>query len=108
VNQAIGEAISFGIGVTLSPAAVVAMVLMLAAPNGRLRASVFVASWALSLGVVGTLALVLADGADARQGGAPADWVIAVQITLALLLMLVAAWQWRGRGGGLSEDELPS
>ena len=108
MSQAIGEVFVFGIGVALSPAAVIAMVLMLATPGGRVSASVFVASWALSLGAVGAIALVLADGADARQSGGPADWVIAVQIILALLLILVAAWQWRGRGNGLAEDELPS
>ena len=74
----------------------------------RVTATVFVASWALSLGAVATLALLLADGANARQDGAPADWVIAVQASLAVLLLLVAARQWRGRGDGGTETELPA
>lgn len=108
MSQAIGEVLAFGLGVALSPAAVVAMVLMLVAPGGRVSASVFVASWALSLGAVATLALLVADGANARHDGAPADWVIAVQIGLAVLLLLLAAWQWRGRGDGEAEPELPA
>jgi protein-S-isoprenylcysteine O-methyltransferase Ste14 len=68
---------------------------------------VFVACWALSLGVVATLTLLLSDGADARGGGDPADWVLAVQVGLALLLLLVAAWQWRGRGERGVESEMP-
>ena len=108
MNQAIGEVLAFGLGAALSPAAVIAVVLMLVAPGGRVRASVFVASWALSLGAVATLALLLADGANARQDGAPADWVIAVQVGLAVLLLLLAAWQWRGRGDGAAEPELPA
>ena len=107
MSQAIGEVLAFGLGVALSPAAVIAVVLMLVAPGGRVRASVFVATWALSLGTVGTAALLLADGANARQDAAPADWVIAVQIGLALLLLLLAARQWRGRGNGEAEPELP-
>ena len=78
----------------------VAVVLMLVAPDGRVSASVFVATWALSLGAVGTVALLLADGANARQDAAPADWVIAVQIGLALLTTprgrtaVARAWGW--------------
>ena len=107
MSQAIGEVLAFGLGVALSPAAVIAVVLMLVAPGGRVSASVFVATWALSLGAVGTVALLLADGANARQDAAPADWVIAVQIGLALLLLLLAARQWRKRGDHEAEPELP-
>ena len=108
MSQAVGEVLAFGIGVALSPVAVIAVVLMLAAPGGRVTATVFLASWALSLGAVATLALLLADSADARQDGAPADWVIAVQIALAVLLLAVAAWQWRGRGDHEVKAELPA
>ena len=67
MSQAVGEVLAFGIGVALSPVAVIAVVLMLVAPGGRLSAAVFDASWAMSLGAVATLALLLADGANARQ-----------------------------------------
>lgn len=106
MDDAIGQAITFGIGVTLTPAAIIAVVFTISSPGGRLRASVFVLCWALTLGAVGTLALLLADGADAREGGEPAAWVIAVQVVLALLLLVVAVWQWRGRGDEVG-DELP-
>jgi Sap, sulfolipid-1-addressing protein len=108
MSQAVGEVLAFGIGVALSPVAVIAVVLMLVAPGGRLSATVFVASWATSLGAVATLALLLADGADARQDGGPADWVIAVQASLAILLLIVAARQWRRRGEDGAESELPA
>ncbi|MGA8804474.1 MAG: GAP family protein [Solirubrobacterales bacterium] len=107
MSQAIGEVLAFGIGVALSPLAVIAVVLMLVAPGGRMGATVFVASWAMSLGAVATVALLLADGANASQG-APADWVIAVQIGIAVLLLVVAARQWRGGGASETEDELPA
>lgn len=108
MSQAIGEVIAFGVGVALSPTAVIAVVLMLVVPGGRLRASVFVGTWALSLAAVATLALLLADGANARQDGAPAGWAIAVQIGLGFLLLAVALWQWRRRGDGDTAAELPA
>ena len=71
MSQAIGEVLASGLGVSLSPAAVIAVVLMLVAPGGRVSASVFVASWALALGAVATLALLLADGANALRTARP-------------------------------------
>jgi Sap, sulfolipid-1-addressing protein len=108
MSQAIGEVLMFGLGVALSPAAVVAVILMLSAPHGRVGAAVFVASWAVSLTTVATVALLLSDGAEARQDGAPADWVIGVQIGLAVLLLVAAVWQWRGRADEDAEQELPA
>jgi hypothetical protein len=108
MTEAIGEVLAFGLGVALSPAAVIAVVLMLVAPGSRVGAVVFVVSWALSLGTVATLALLLSDGANASQDGAPADWVIAVQIGLAALLLLVAGRQWSRRADTATEAELPA
>jgi len=105
VGQAIGEVLPFGVGVALSPLAIVVVVLMLAVPKGRVNASAFLAAWVLGLAVVGTLVLLAADGADADDNGAPADWVSILRIALGALLVLVAVRQWRGRRD--PEPELP-
>jgi hypothetical protein len=107
MTEAIGEVLAFGLGVAFSPAAVIAVVFMLVGPGSRIGAVVFVAAWALSLGTVTTVALLLSDGANASQDGAPADWAIAAQIALAALLVLAAAWQWNQRTDTGPEPELP-
>lgn len=106
--SAIGEVLMFGIGVALSPAAIIAVVLMLTTPGGRAGAFVFVGAWSLSLGTVGALTIVLADTADAGREGDPAGWVIGAQIALGLLLLVVAVRQWRGREDDAPESELPA
>lgn len=107
-GSAIGEVVAFGLGVALSPAATIAVVLMVVKPGGRVGATVFVASWFASLTIVATLTLLLADGADAGRSDGPADWVIAVQTALGLLLVYVAIRQWRERGRDEPNDELPA
>ena len=106
MSQAIGEVLAFGVGVALDPVAIFA-VLMLVAGGKRVVGSVFVAVWLLSLGGLGTLVLLIADDVDASRDGAPADWVVAVQIVLGVLLVLLAVWQWRGRPRDDAEPQPP-
>jgi len=107
MSEAVGEVLAFGIGVALSPAAVIAAVLLVIGPDGRASAGLFVVTWALSLAVVGATALLLADGAGASDAGGPADWVVVVQVVLALLLVVLAVSQWRGRLRDGVASEMP-
>ena len=105
MGEAIGEVLALGIGVALSPLAIIAVVLMLAAPRGRSSALAFLAAWVLALAGVGTAALLVADVADVDSGGA-VTWVAIVKGVIGVLLLGVAARQLRGRKDG-AEDELP-
>jgi Sap, sulfolipid-1-addressing protein len=107
VSEAVGEVLGFAVGVALSPSAVIAAVLLLIGPGGHATAALFALSWATSLAVVGTVALLLADGAGASEGGGPADWVGVVQVVLAVLLLGVAASQWSGRRRDGAASEMP-
>ncbi len=107
VSDAAGEVLVFAVGVALSPSAVIASVLLLVGPRGRLGAAVFAVSWAVSLAVVGTGALLLADGAGATDDGGSAGWVGVVQVILASLLIVLAVSQWRGRLREGAASEMP-
>jgi threonine/homoserine/homoserine lactone efflux protein len=107
VGEAVGEVLAFGVGVAVSPLAVIAVVVMLDARNGRAAGVAFLAAWAAGLAGVGTLAVLLADGADASDAGAPATWVSVLKLVIAALLLVVAARQWRGRPAAGERPELP-
>jgi Sap, sulfolipid-1-addressing protein len=107
IGQTIGETLAFGVGVALSPLAIVAVVLMLVSPDGARPAGAFVGAWVLSLGVVSTVVLLVADGADASPNGAPASWVSVVKIVVGLLLVLFGVRRWRGRQGRETETATP-
>jgi len=108
MGQAIGQVLSFGVGVALSPVPIIAVVLMLATPKGRVNGPAFLAGWIAGIAVLGTIVLLIASGASASKHGAPATWVSIVKIVLGVLLLLLAAKQWRGRPRGEGEPRLPA
>ncbi len=107
-GQAIGQVLSFGVGVALSPLPIIAVVLMLATPKGRTNGPAFLTGWVLGIAVLGTIVLLVATGASASEHGSPATWLSIVKIVLGLLLWLLAVRQWRGRPRDGREPELPA
>jgi threonine/homoserine/homoserine lactone efflux protein len=107
MGQAIGQVLSFGVGVALSPVPIIAVVLMLASPTGRGNGLAFLAGWVLGIAVLGTIVLLAASGASASKHGTPATWVSIVKLVLGALLLLLAVRQWRGRPRGDAQPELP-
>jgi threonine/homoserine/homoserine lactone efflux protein len=108
MTEAIGQVLSFGVGVALSPVPIIAVVLMLGTPRARSNGPAFVAGWMIGLAVVGTIVLIAAGGAGATEGDEPAAWVDVVKLALGALLLFVALRQWRGRPRGDEEAPLPT
>jgi threonine/homoserine/homoserine lactone efflux protein len=107
VGDAIGQVLSLGVGVALSPVPIIAVVLMLGTPRARANAPAFVLGWVIGLAVVGTIVLLAASGAGASESGEPATWVDVLKLVLGCLLVLVATKQWRGRPHEGDEAALP-
>jgi threonine/homoserine/homoserine lactone efflux protein len=107
MGEAIGQVLSFGVGVALSPVPIIAVVLMLGTPRARANGPAFVAGWVIGLALVGTIVLLAASGGDASESGEPATWVDVVKLVLGSLLALLAVKQWRGRPREGDEAALP-
>jgi threonine/homoserine/homoserine lactone efflux protein len=107
VGEAIGQVLSFGVGVALSPIPIIGVVLMLGTPRARSNGPAFIFGWILGLAAAGTIVLLVSSGADASEEGDPADWVNVLKLVLGLLLLLVALRQWRGRPRAGQEAEMP-
>jgi threonine/homoserine/homoserine lactone efflux protein len=107
VGEAIGQVLSFGVGVALSPLPIVAIVLMLATPRGGRNGPAFLLGWVVGLAVVGAVVLLVASGASASDDGAPATWVSWLKLVLGLLAGLLGVKQFRDRPRGDAEPELP-
>jgi len=105
MGQAIGNFLPSAVGVAISPLPIVAVVLMLVTPKGRVNGPSFVVGWCLGLGVVGAITLAVASGANADTDTGPATWVDVLFLILGLVLILVALKEWRGRP---HRDEEPS
>jgi threonine/homoserine/homoserine lactone efflux protein len=107
MGDAIGQVLSFAVGVAISPVPIIGVVLMLGTPRGRVNGPAFILGWIVGLSVVGTIVLLVSSGADASERGKPADWVNVVKIVLGVLLLLVAVKQWRSRPPAGGRSELP-
>jgi threonine/homoserine/homoserine lactone efflux protein len=107
VGEAIGQVLSFGVGVALSPIPIIGVVLMLGTSRARSNGPCFILGWIAGLVTVGTIVLLASSGADAREQGGPADWVNVLELVLGALVLLVALRQWRGRPGAGEPAEMP-
>jgi threonine/homoserine/homoserine lactone efflux protein len=105
--EAIGQVLSLGVGVALSPIPIVGVVLMLGTPRARANGSAFIVGWIAGLAVVGTIVLLASSGGDASDDGQPADWVNVLKILLGLGVLLIAVRTWRSRPAEGEEAEMP-
>jgi hypothetical protein len=87
VSQAIGQALSFRVGVALSPLAIIAVVLMLATPNGRVNGLAFLGGWIAGIATLGGVVLVITSGASASKHGKQATWASVLELVLGVLLL---------------------
>jgi threonine/homoserine/homoserine lactone efflux protein len=107
MGDAIGQMLPTAVGIALSPLPIVAVVLMLVTPRGRVNGPAFIVGWWIGLAVVGAIVLSVSSGAGATDEGAPATWVDVLKLVLGLLLLLVSLRQWRGRPHGSEEPPTP-
>jgi threonine/homoserine/homoserine lactone efflux protein len=108
MGQAIGSNLSLALVVAISPFPIVAVVLMLATPRGKVNGPAFVVGWILGLVVVGVVVLLVASGISASSATAkPKTWVSVLKLVVGLLLALVAVRQWRTRPRRDSEPDIP-
>lgn len=107
MGGAIGASLPFAVGLALSPFPIVAMILILGTPRGRLNGPVFAVASILAIAAVGTVVLLLAGDEAAEDDGAPATWVSVLRLGLGAALLVLAASKWRGRAGPDDPGELP-
>jgi len=107
LKDAIGDVLPLGIGVALSPLAIVAIVLMLVSRRARANGPLFVLGWLVGLAVVGVIMLAIAGPANANDDGEPAKWSGWLKIILGAMLVLSASRHWRGRPRDGAETPMP-
>ncbi len=107
MGAVLGELLPLAVGVVLSPAAIIIIIVMLGAPRGWVAAAAFVAGWVGALVAVGAAVLLLAEGADAATGGEGGTATGLAQLGIGIVLLVLAARKWRGRPRGGESAELP-
>ncbi|MEU7383968.1 GAP family protein [Streptomyces sp. NPDC042207] len=107
LGHAVGDVLGLAAAVAISPLPIVAIVLILATPQGRLNGTLFAVGWILGLAVLGAIMLAVGGSGGASTHNHPATWVGALKLALGVLLVLFAVRQWQGRPRDPSQAHLP-
>ncbi|MFF2957963.1 GAP family protein [Streptomyces sp. NPDC057963] len=107
MGHAVGDVLGLAAGVAVSPLPIVAIILILATPQGRLNGLLFALGWVLGLAALGAIMLAVGGTGGASAHKHPATWVGALKLALGALLALFGARQWRRRPKDASQAQLP-
>ncbi|KUJ36513.1 GAP family protein [Streptomyces sp. MI02-2A] len=107
MGHAVGDVLGLAAGVAVSPLPIVAIILLLATPRGRLNGSLFACGWLLGLALLGAIMLAVGGSGGASANKHPAAWVGVLKLVLGALLALFAVRQWRRRPADAAQARLP-
>ena len=107
MGQAIGDMLPAAVGVAISPIPIIAVVLMLVSPRGRVNGPAYLMGQVVGVAGAGAVVLLIAGSAGTSDEGQPAGWVNWLKLVLGALLLVLALKQWRGRPRGGHPPEIP-
>ncbi|MEU9484223.1 GAP family protein [Streptomyces decoyicus] len=107
MGHVLGDVLGFAAAVAVSPLPIIAIILILATPRGRLNGVLFAVGWILGLSALGAVMLAIAPPAGASDHNHPATWVGALKLALGVFLVLFGSRQWRRRPKDPSQAQLP-
>jgi hypothetical protein len=107
MGQGISEILTFAIGVAISPAAIIAVILMLFSQRARVNGPLFLAGWVVALGVLAAVVYAISDQSNAATSNSSSDSVSWLKIVLGVSFLLLARREWRNRPAPEAEPETP-
>ncbi|MGW7380647.1 GAP family protein [Streptomyces sp. NPDC054794] len=107
MGKVLGDVLGLAAGVAVSPLPIVAIIIVLATPRGRLNGLVFATGWVVGLSALGVVMLLIGGHESADSHGKSADWVGALKLALGLALVVFAARLWRHRPADATQAQLP-
>lgn len=102
----LGETLPLAVGIALSPVPILAVVLLLVAPNKGSAGAAFLAGRLLGVVLVVGLFAVVSDVIELSSGGA-SPFVAVTRIIVGAALAFLAVGKWSRRPGPEEEPELP-
>lgn len=105
MGAAIGQTLSFAVGVAISPVPIIALILMLFSRKATANSLSFLAGWLV--GLTGAGLIVLAIGLEASSGG-ESDSSGYLKIAIGALFIALGVKNWINRPRGDEEPEMPT
>jgi hypothetical protein len=97
MGQGISEVLAFGVGVAISPAAIIAVILMLFSRRAGVNGPLFLLGWVVALGGLVAVVYAISDQSNAATSNTSSDSVSWLKIALGASILLLARREWRKR-----------
>jgi hypothetical protein len=107
MGQGIGEVLTFGAGVAISPAGIIAVILVLFSRRARVNGPLFLAGWMLALGILVAVVYAISNQSNAGSSNTSSDSVSWLKIALGVGFLLLARREFRKRPQPGVEKEMP-
>jgi hypothetical protein len=107
MGQGISEVLPFAIGVAISPAAIISVILMLFSRLARVNGPLFLLGWVIALGVLAAVVYVISDQSNAGTSNTSSNSVSWLKIGLGATFLLLARREWRNRPAPGAEPKMP-
>lgn len=107
MGAVIGQILTFGLGVAISPIPVIAAILMLLSPHARSTSVGFLLGWLVGIIVPVIIFTALSSVLPESDPDASHPIQGVIQIVLGVLLLLLAIREWAGRPRDGAEPTLP-
>ncbi|MQY17748.1 GAP family protein [Nocardia macrotermitis] len=95
LGSSIGQVLSHGVGVAISPLALVAIIALLTTPRAVANAVTFAITWIVALAAVVAVLVVVGGLVGANHHDRPATWVGWAKLVIGLAALAIAAQQAR-------------
>jgi hypothetical protein len=107
MGKGIGEILTFGVGVAISPAGIIAVILVLFSRRARVNGPLFLLGWVVALGALAAVVYAISDQSNAGSSNTSSDSVSWLKIALGVGLLLLARREFRKRPEPGVEREMP-
>lgn len=107
MGSVLGDLLPLALGVAISPVPIIAVILMLLAPDARKSSLAFLLGWVVGIGVVVCVATLLVQPAGSAESDGPSTLSAWVKVVLGVAAVLLAVQQWRTRPRTGEEAQLP-
>ncbi|MET1060739.1 MAG: GAP family protein [Nocardioides sp.] len=108
MGSVIGDILPVALGVAISPVPVIAVILMLLAPQARAASVAFMVGWVAGVTVVVTVVTMLVQPSSTSDTSGPSTVASVLQLLLGAAAIVLGVLQWRSRPKPGDEPSLPT